>query len=442
MYKNSKIAAIILIGGDGRRFNNTLPKQFHNLSGKKIYLHTLEKFQNLKCFDEIIVVCHKNSLDMVKKDLPSIKVVEGGLTRQESAYKGLLACGPKTDIVSIHDGVRPFVSEKIILENIEKAFLYGAVDTCIPSFDTIVQTFENSEISSIPKRDTLLRGQTPQTFKYKIIKQAHEKALQKGLKNISDDCRLVLETGQKVYIVKGDEHNIKITTQLDLFIAEQLLRLQVQSAPAPFLNLKDKIFVVVGGSGGIGSKICLELEKNMAKAVSLSRNSDIRIDLTDYNSIKLAFDKIYKKFGKVDGLINSAGLLKIKPLKKLSFREIEELIKVNYSGLVFCSKEAKIKKGGHIINIASSSYSKGRKNSSIYSSSKAAVVNFTQALAEEFSNLNVNTLVPQRTDTFMRRENFPKEDPSLLLSPKFVAKEVIKILSTKLTGSIIEVKKL
>ncbi len=441
MYKSAKLSAIILIGGDGERFNNSLPKQFHNLSGKKIYLHTFEKFQNLKCFDEIILVCHKNYLEMVQKDLPGFKVVEGGKNRQESSYRGLLACS-NTDIVCIHDGVRPFVSEKIILKNIEAALSFGAVDTCIETYDTIVESLSKNEITSIPKRSSLLRGQTPQTFQYEIIKKSHENALKKGLENISDDCSLALFAGYKVHIVLGDEHNIKITSQLDLFIAEQLLHLQTKELPQPAFSLKNKVFIVVGGSGGIGGAILEELKSKGAAAISLSRHTDIKMDLRDKNSIKKAFAKIYQKFGKVDGLINSGGLLKIAPLKKLSFEEIEDLIKINYSGLVFSCKEAKIKKNGHIINIASSSYSKGRKDNSIYSSCKAAVVNFTQALAEEFSHLNVNTLVPQRTDTPMRRKNFPNEDAASLLSPKKVAKQVAEILSNNLTGSIIEVKNL
>lgn len=440
MYRTSKVAAVLLLAGEGLRFNNSLAKQFHNLSGKKIYLHTLEKFQNIKYFDQIILVCHKNNINMVKKEVcDTILVIEGGETRQESSYKGLLACDKGTDIVCIHDGVRPFVSEKIILENLEMAFLKGAVDTCIKSYDTIVQTSQDF-IVSIPKRDTLLRGQTPQTFKYDMILDSHEKALKKNLKNVTDDCTLVLDAGYKVHFVSGDENNIKITTQLDLFIAEQLFRLQTNRLTAAFSSLKDKIFIVVGGNGGIGSKICSELISRGAKAIPLSRHSPIKLDLTDKSSIKKAFLKIYEKYGEVDGLINSSGLLKIKPLKELSFKEIEELIEVNYSGLIFCSKTAKIKKNGHIINIASSSYSKGRKDCSIYSSCKAAVVNFTQALSEEFTDLYVNTLVPQRTNTPMRKNNFPNEDTASLLSPESVAVEVVKVLSSNLTGAIFEVK--
>jgi ribitol-5-phosphate 2-dehydrogenase (NADP+) / D-ribitol-5-phosphate cytidylyltransferase len=444
MKKKSQVAAIILIAGRGERFDATLPKQFHNLSGKKIYLHTLETFLRVDQIDEIILVCHKKEIDSITKETSSytLKIVTGGLTRQESSYLGLLACNPGTEIVIIHDGVRPFVSNRIILENIKQAKLYGAVDTCIETFDTIVQTGMDDFIEAIPKRNFLLRGQTPQSFKYNLILKAHKQALKDKIFNSSDDCQLALNLGCKVYIVKGEDSNIKITNKLDLFIAEQLFRSKTVTIEKEKKSLKGKIFAIVGGTGGIGREIVSLLIDEEAHAIPLSPHTEISLDLTKPLTIKTAFQRIYKLYGKIDGLINSAGWLKISPLKKLSQTEIRQLVEINYQGLLISCKEAKIKEKGSIINIGSSSGFKGRENFSIYSSCKAAVVNFTQALAEELPKMKINTVIPQRTNTLMRRANFPEENIDLLLPPKRVAQTVVDLLKNeKLTGSIVEVKK-
>lgn len=116
------------------------------------------------------------------------------------------------------------------------------------------------------------------------------------------------------------------------------------------------------------------------------------------------------------------------------------MVFVNFLGLIFSCKEAPLKKGAHILNISSSSYNMGRENLSVYSSCKAAVVNFTQALAKERSDLKINVITPSRTNTKMRLENFPKKENKYLLSTTTIAQESIKILKSDITGSILEIK--
>ncbi len=438
MYKEKKVSALLLMGGVGNRFQSEVPKQFHRLSGKSLYLHTLETFQKIFYFDEIILVCHEEWISFVKKEVPSfIKVVPGKATRQESSFSGLLACDKKTDLVVIHDAIRPFVSQKIIEENIEKAALFHAVDTCISTTDTIVHSLDTNWIENIPVRKQYLRGQTPQSFSYDLIFKAHQKALEKNL-TASDDCRLVLDLGHKVAIVKGDENNLKITTELDLLISQQILRKQPFFPKKSTVSLRKKTFAIVGGSGGIGSHVIELLLKEKALPISLSRSSLISLDLMKKETIQKAFQKIHQVYGPIDGLINTAGLLKIKSFDDLEWQEIDELIKVNLTGLIQCCKECILKKDGHIINVASSAYFKGRKNYGIYSASKAFVVNFTQSLAEEKENLRVNAIAPPKCNTFMRKSNFPKEDPKDLLHPSAVAKAIVSLLKEPhTTGSIL-----
>jgi 2-C-methyl-D-erythritol 4-phosphate cytidylyltransferase len=442
--------AILLMAGTGIRFGSETPKQFHRLAGKKVYLHTLETFLNSGLFEQIVLVCPAKWLDEIKQDLgpyssSAIKVIEGGATRQESSLKGLLACGNTTQYVVIHDAVRPFVEYSILKHNLEEAISHQAVDTCIPSTDTLVYAPNSKHISSIPSRTDYLRGQTPQSFAYPLILQAHLKAQEEKVTNSSDDCSLVLRLNHPVRIVAGNEENIKITSELDLFLAEQILRFKQASGSLKTKqqSLAGKRLVVTGGTGGIGQAICTLLKEQGAIPLVLSRSSEpYSADLTSYEATKQAFNQILVEYGPLDGLINSIGWLKTKEFDQLSNEEIDGQIATNLTGVIYSCRCAQLKKGAHIINIASSSYIRGRKNYAIYASAKAAVVNFTQGLAEERPDQFVNVVVPQRTHTQMRLENFPEEDPNTLLTPADVAKEILSLLQQcSLTGTIVEVRK-
>ena len=211
------VKAILLASGTGERFGDPLPKQFHLLAGKPVYQIAVEKLLSSNLFEEIILVCHPDWIDRIET---SVTVIPGGKTRQKSSHLGLLAAGQSTEIVLIHDAVRPFVSTRILKENIEMAKKYGACDTCIPSADTLVETRDGTTLSQIPNRAHFRRGQTPQTFKYPLILEAHQKATQEGA---TDDCQLVLDLGHSIRIVEGDEQNIKITSSIDLIFAEAIL---------------------------------------------------------------------------------------------------------------------------------------------------------------------------------------------------------------------------
>ena len=179
------------MAGHGSRFQHSIPKQFHRLSGQPIYSHTLKVFQESKLFDEIILVCHSSFLKEVKAATSNVKVICGGSTRQASSLLGLHAC-QSADIVVIHDGARPFVTRKILFDTITAAKRYGAVDTCIPCRDTIVQSTDSHVIENIPNRNRFFRGQTPQSFKRELILKAHNQAT---IEDATDDCQLVHQMG-------------------------------------------------------------------------------------------------------------------------------------------------------------------------------------------------------------------------------------------------------
>ena len=445
MFKEHRIGALLLMGGVGRRFGSDTPKQFHRLAGKCVFLHTLETFLATHLFDEIVLSCHSAWIDQTRQMLPlskcPIRIVEAGSTRQESSYLGLLGFRQPPEIVVIHDAVRPFVSQEIVVNNVIKAIEVGAADTCIPSMDTLVHAPGRQMIRSIPPRIDYLRGQTPQTFSYSLIVHAHRQATRQ---DCSDDCQLVLDLDRPIGIVAGDEHNIKITSGLDLFFAEQLIRHRFaerkKGAPA---SLSQRRYAIVGGTGGMGRAIESQIIALGGEVISLARNTKpISLDLCDPASIEDAFKKIADHSGPLDGLINCAGYLSVASLEGLNLQEINQIIDVNLKGLILCCQKARLKKGAHVINIASSSFSRGRPDMAIYSSAKAAVVNFTQGWADERCDLHIHAVIPQRTNTAMRRQNFPNEDIASLLDPGEVAQAVVDLLTQNdLTGLLVEVRK-
>lgn len=435
------------MGGKGARFGSPLPKQFHRLAGKRVYQYALEQLLQIADFASILLVCESSWVHTIHDELstyrdPRLRVIAGGQSRQESSFLGLRACPEGTTHVLLHDAVRPFVSQEILLANIQGAITHGAVDTCIPSTDTLVHTLDQKQIHHIPLRSEYWKGQTPQSFAYPLIMQAHRAALENPPR--SDDGALVLAMGHPLHIILGSEKNIKITTEWDLLIAEQLLGKQATSIPSERGgNLQGKLYAITGGSGGIGKAIRSLLEQEGATALCLSKSSPhYPVDLTSFAQTKEVFSNILKEHGPLDGLINAAGLFSKKPLLSLNEEEIQQLIQTNFTSVAYTCCQAQIKPGGHILNIASSSYIRGRKNYCLYSAAKAGVVNLTQGLAEELPHLCINTLIPQRTDTPMRCKHFPEEDPSSLLQPDEVAKSVIHLLKQEgLSGKLVEVRK-
>lgn len=223
--------AIILASGTGTRVKSSkIPKQFIEINNKPIVAHTIDKFLLNKNIDEVIVVCHPEWNSYLTNYLKSFNkkayVVDGGETRNISILNGLNFLineikAKDNDIVLTHDAVRMFITDRIINENIEMAKKYGAADTVVPSTDTIIESTDKQFIASIPNRDNLYNGQTPQSFQLGIIYKAYKD----NNADTSDACRLVLEnTNTKVSLVIGDYENFKITTDFDLEFAKSVVK--------------------------------------------------------------------------------------------------------------------------------------------------------------------------------------------------------------------------
>ncbi|MBB6063269.1 2-C-methyl-D-erythritol 4-phosphate cytidylyltransferase [Thermosipho japonicus] len=216
------IVGVILFGGKGTRFSKAFPKQFLKFNGRTLMEHTVEKFL-LDCFDFLVVVSNRDyinkSVEVLKNFEKKIYIIEGGKTREYSTFNAIKFLENKidlNDIVLIHDGARPFVNKDIIEKNIENAKKFGATVTAIPSENTIA-VVESDFILSVPKRESIFIIQTPQTFKYGVLKDSFSK-FSNRLDNFTDDGSVVLASGYKVSITEGNKKNIKITTVEDLHL--------------------------------------------------------------------------------------------------------------------------------------------------------------------------------------------------------------------------------
>lgn len=232
----SKVYGVILAGGVGTRMGNVeKPKQFMELGGKPIIVHTIEKFIMHTEFCGILVLTPKQWMkhteDLMKKYAAvdeRIKVIEGGSTRNETIMNAIAYIEKQGDldedtIIVTHDSVRPFLTHRIIEENIHYAREYGACDTVIPATDTIVESRNHQLISAIPDRSQMYQGQTPQSFKAKHLKDIYESLTGEEKEILTDACKILVMKGENVHLVEGEESNIKITYPYDLRVAEALL---------------------------------------------------------------------------------------------------------------------------------------------------------------------------------------------------------------------------
>jgi D-ribitol-5-phosphate cytidylyltransferase len=231
------IFAAILAGGIGTRIGNTeMPKQYMLLGNKPILLHTLEKFYINEKFEKIIVLCPKSWIkhtkDLIQKYIEvtdRIVIIAGGAVRNETIMNGIDYIEENYDvdeesIIVTHDAVRPFLSPRMIDENIEFAKEYGACDTVIPATDTIVKSSDGSFIDSIPNRKHMFQGQTPQSFKILKLKRLYNKLNNDEKAMLTDAANIFILNGEKVHLVHGEVNNIKITYPYELEVAKNMLK--------------------------------------------------------------------------------------------------------------------------------------------------------------------------------------------------------------------------
>ena len=221
--------ALIFAGGAGRRMHSAgKPKQFLELHGKPIIIHTLEHFDRHPEIDAIAVVCIAGWVDYLKELLVRFHIkkvrwiVPGGETSQESTRAGLgileANCDPSNTIVLIHDGVRPLITEKLISDNIAAVKEYGNAITAAPAIETIITVDENEDVTELIDRQSCRLARAPQSFYLSDIIAMHQKAMADNYDKMIDSASLMIHYGVKLHLVEGPAENIKITTPSDFYI--------------------------------------------------------------------------------------------------------------------------------------------------------------------------------------------------------------------------------
>jgi len=263
------------------------------------------------------------------------------------------------------------------------------------------------------------------------------------LDQFTDDCGIYLECNPmgKVRIVKGHEENIKITNPIDLILADEMFRIRAAAVTAdqPGIDVRGKRALIFGGTAGIGKAMADIMTSAGALVIARSRSNGC--DISHEQDVRDAVSEAVKTLGGLDVVVNAAGLLKKHALSDQSSQDIAAQINVNLLGAAWIAKwsHAPLKNSqGTLLQFASSSYTRGRADYVIYSATKAAIVNMTQGLSEEWAadGIRVNCIIPGRTDTEMRRNNFENEQQSTLCNPYQVALTATKALCGRTNGQL------
>lgn len=229
MIKQQRIpfcSAVIVAGGSSARFG--ADKLFAEISGLSVLGRSIRALASCESIREIVLVVRQEILPQARKLASAIAgdklrtVVPGGATRVHSSFAGVMAVSPEAELIAIHDGARPLVSDTVILDALWAAYRHNAAAPAIPVKDTI-KVAASRVVERTPDRNTLFAVQTPQVFRAELIKAALTSALQNGTA-VTDDCSAAEAIGAKIFLTQGSEENIKITTPLDVELAEAILR--------------------------------------------------------------------------------------------------------------------------------------------------------------------------------------------------------------------------
>src|SRR5690554_1505034 len=450
---NERRIAVILASGSGVRFGAAVPKQFLKLAGKTVLEHTIDVFERHPLIDEIIIVGNQDNLLLIEEIINRAgykkvtKIVSGETTRQQSSAAGIAAIEGDQHKVLVHDAVRPLLDHATIDRCLRALERVDAVDTAIPASDTVIEVNSDSCIAGIPDRSTLRLGQTPQAFRAGLLRKAHELAKHDDTLKVTDDCGLILhyEMG-KVEVVPGDISNIKITYPTDIYLADRIFQLRSRqfTGERGETSMHGKTIVVFGASRGIGQSICDIAMAQGANVIAVSRRTGV--DVADEKAVRDTLLRARKRFGGLDAVVVTAGVLSTGLIVGQSYTDIDEQLSTNLRGSIVVAREAfevMRESGGSIALFTSSSYTRGRSRYSVYSATKAAVVNLMQALSEEFLpfGVRINAINPERTATPMRTENFGDEPAEILLEADEVAWSTLSVCLSEATGEVIDVRR-
>jgi len=453
--------AVLLAGGVGARVGLDIPKQLIKIAGRTILEHTLAALDAHPMVEEIVVMMAPGHLDAVHAIVRDggyskvVDILEGADTRNGTTLRALDRLGEGDCNVLLHDAVRPLVTPRIITECFEALESYDAVDVAIVSADTIIEVSpDDNTIRAIPPRANLRRGQTPQAFRASVLRAAYDVAAKDPGFTATDDCGVVLKylPDVPIWVVAGEERNMKVTDPIDVFLADKLFQLtssyvpEGHSAEELRATLAGKVIVVLGGSYGIGADIATVAREHGATVETFSRSST-NTHVERRSDLVAVAQQVIAEHGRIDFVVATAGILPRGSLLETTEETIYAATEVNYLAPVFIAQvffPHLQQTGGSLLLFTSSSYTRGRSGYSLYSSAKAAVVNLTQALADEWgeSGVRVNCVNPERTGTPMRTKAFGEEPADSLLDSRSVATASLDVLLSDGTGHVLDLRKL
>jgi len=350
------------------------PKQFLELGGKEVWRYAYDVCVESGLFDEVIVATPEHL---------------GGKTRLDTVRNALAQV--KTEYVVIHDAVRPFIDQRILADLLAAlAQDWAAAGAALPLTDTIVGAAEGGRMASVLKRGNFRQSQTPQAFVTEIL----ERGLKCGYET-TELLELVHMQGHDVALVPGSPWYFKLTHKPDYYAAEGWL-----------LEQEHRVAVVTGASRGIGAEVARYLEDASYTVVNHSRSTGI--DVRDYHVVRRAFGEVLDKYGKIDCLVNCAGVGRAFPLNEVDYDATHDMVMTNVMGALYCTEFAlrHLPPGGVIVTVGSSGIDTGRANQGVYGATKAAAVHLAQVAAIEGQERGISVFVvcPRRTDTQLRRD--------------------------------------
>ena len=449
--------AVLLAGGVGVRIGLDIPKQLIKVAGRTLLEHSLAALHQHPLVDGVLVMMAPGHLDAVRAivrdgDYHKVEaILEGGATRNETTERALAALGPEESHVLFHDAVRPLVAARIITECFEALEVHPAVDVAIPSADTIIEVGPDNTIREIPPRAALRRGQTPQAFRASVIRRAYAEAAQDPAFEATDDCTVVLRylPDEPIWVVRGEERNMKVTEPIDVYLADKLFQLTSTDAPDPVTaepgsSLAGKTVVVFGGSYGIGADVAGWPRRR----VRTSSPSAAPPPTPTWSAGPTWSPRRRGRSRRPAASTTSStppACFPAAPCWRPARRPSTPRPRSTTSRPIFIAQVMfphLAATGGSLLLFTSSSYTRGRSGYSLYSSAKAATVNLTQALADEWASdrVRVNCVNPERTSTPMRTRAFGSEPSDSLLESEVVARTSLDVLVSDFTGHVVDVR--